>query len=102
MNNLFTSKWPLAPAVIIALRLGISKQEACLALQKRLRDGSIRAQGPINSANAVEIERQSWRFRLPTPEGEACSLSRFVQLPLPWFEVCAKDVLAIWPPEIEK
>jgi hypothetical protein len=93
----FRSQWPLAPAVIeyVALSLGISQHEACFVLQQRLLDRSIRARGPIKSASAIEIDSEFWRFALPTPEGEARNLSTFV--PLPWFEVCAKDILAIWP-----
>jgi hypothetical protein len=93
----FTSQWPLAAAVIdyVALNLGISRYDACLALQQRLLDGSIMARGPVKSASATEIDSEFWRFALPDPEGWASNLSILVHLP--WFEVCAKDVLAIWP-----
>jgi hypothetical protein len=97
--NPFGTNWPLAPAVIgyIANRFAVSQQEACLKLQGKLRDGSIVAQGPLKSANAVVIEREFWRYALPDPEGQASNLSTFASLP--WFELSAHDVLGQWPPE---
>jgi hypothetical protein len=86
IDSHFTSRWPLAPAVIdyIAIRLGISQHEACSALQQRLLDKSIKARGPINSASATEIDSEFWRFALPTPEGECTPFpgaQHFSQLP---------------------
>jgi hypothetical protein len=93
----FQSQWPLAQEVFdyVAFRLGISKHEACLALQRSLLDGSIKARGPINSAPVAMIDGEFWRFAPPDQEGRANNLSSFDCLP--WFEVWTKDVLAIWP-----
>lgn len=97
IDSPFASRWPLAQRVIdyIALSLAISRHEACLVLQQRLLDRSIKARGPINSASASEIDSEFWRFAPPDQEGKAYNISTIISLP--WFEVCAKDVLLIWP-----
>jgi hypothetical protein len=93
----FTSRWPLAQKVIdyVAVSVAISPQEACLVLQRRMLDGSIKARGPLNSASASDIDCEFWRFALPDKEGKAVNISTLISLP--WFEVRASDVLAIWP-----
>jgi hypothetical protein len=54
-------RWELAPAVIdyVAGRLGIDRRQACDALKDALRDGLIRARGPIAGANASEVSSNS-------------------------------------------
>jgi hypothetical protein len=96
-DSAFTSLWPLAQKVIdyVAVSVAISPQEACLVLQRRMLDGSIKARGPLNSASASDIDCEFWRFALPDKEGKAVNISTLISLP--WFEVCARDVLAIWP-----
>jgi hypothetical protein len=93
----FQSQWPFAQDVIdyVARTLIVSRHDACLALQRRMLDGSIKARGPINSALVAMIDGEFWRFALPDPEGRANNLSSFDYLP--WFEICATDVLSIWP-----
>lgn len=93
----FTSRWPLAQKIIdyVAVSVAIGPQEACLVLQQRMLDGSIKARGSLNSASASDIDCEFWRFALPDKEGKAVNISTLISLP--WFEVCASDVLAIWP-----
>jgi hypothetical protein len=97
IDSPFASRWPLAQKVIdyVAVSVAISPQEACLVLQRRMLDGSIKARGPLNSASASEIDCEFWRFALPDKEGKAVNISTLISLP--WFEVCANDVFAIWP-----
>jgi hypothetical protein len=95
-SNPFGKKWPLGPSVIdyIANRLCISQADACLVLQKKMREGEIGAQGPIKSANADLIDKGFWNFARIDADGNV-----FKQLH--WFEVSAEDVLSVWPPEGE-
>jgi hypothetical protein len=52
-----------------AIEIEISQADACLMLQEIMREGDIRAQGPIKSANADLIEKEFWRFALPDANG---------------------------------
>lgn len=92
--------WPLSPLAIdhIATVADCDYQTASLALQAALLDGSVRAQGPLSGLNAEPIEREFWRYAPPSPDGGVSDVvSAFVGRRLAWFEVCAADVLAIWP-----
>jgi hypothetical protein len=97
MRNPFDSKWPTAPLAInyVAESVGKTKSEACLELQRRLVDGSIRARGPITDEEASEIYSEFWRFAIPKIDGSAFNVH--FEFDLRWFEVSAKDVLKIWP-----
>jgi hypothetical protein len=99
MDTPFRTLWPLAPLVIDYMRerLACSPHDACLALQNRFLDGSVRTRGPIESGPVVEINAEFWRYAFPDFDGRAHNMSTFQRLP--WFEIAADDVLRIWPRE---
>jgi hypothetical protein len=86
---------------LAAVKAAVDKARAdvCLLLQKRVVDTSIRARGPCESATprglldgvrAEPIDSEFFRTAPITPDGRAGSL--------PWFELCAEDVLRVCPP----
>jgi hypothetical protein len=94
--------WPQAPHVFdhIAAVRGCSDLEARLELQREMQNSRVKARGPGVSSQIASIASEFWRYSLPEHDGTAFNLSTLVTLP--WFEVCAADVLAIWPHEIEE
>ena len=98
MDASFSSRaWPLATAAIdhICARLGVRRPEACMKLKEALHEGTVKARGPINGANASVLESEFWRFAAIEPGGSAFNLSSLKKLS--WFELNADDVLRVWP-----
>jgi hypothetical protein len=91
-NNMLGRDWPLSDTVIAYIAT-VGKTDlpaAARELQTEMLDGNIKARGPLGV-----IESEYWRFALPRPGGGATNIAQLHELP--WFEVCAADVLAIWP-----
>ena len=69
------------------------RARAQAVLLDRLRDGSVKARGPIVDADDTDIPREFWRrFVAISPDGAAVDLSKLRKL-LPWFDVSARDVV---------
>jgi hypothetical protein len=89
--------WSLAPAVIdhVAWCLGVDRSQACLALKDALFEGRVRARGLVAGGNVSEIPTEYWRYAVIDPSGFAIDLHSMKKLQ--WFELCADDVLRVWP-----
>ncbi len=92
--------WPLWPVALEHVRaaLGDARDEALVRLQDALRDGFIKAKGPIDGIYAEPIPPELFRHLILVEDGGALDMASAARID--FVEVCMADVLAKWPAPI--